>query len=270
MDIATLIGLILGVGAVVVSIPIAGVSIMAFVDVPSMMIVGGGILAALLINFPLKDVLAILKIVPVTFQAKEYDPIPIINRMIEMTNQGVRRGNAVLEAMAAEIPDSFMRRGIELVASAIPDDQIRYAMETELEFTQQRHTLGESFFMAVAAYGPAYGMIGTLIGLVAMLQGLGGEGGSAVAAISSGMAVALITTFYGSMVANLIGLPFAGKLRTTNEAEYAYRRLIIEGVILVSQGIRESAAPKIMGERLGMYLPPARRAEVQTGTSSAA
>lgn len=268
MDVATLVGMFLGIAAIIVSIPMAGVPITEFVDGPSVLIVGGGCMAALLINYPLGDVIKILKIVPVTFKQKKFDPIPTVNQMIQMVDQGVKRGNAALETMANEIGDPFMKRGVLLVAGSMPEEQIRYALETELEFTEQRHSLGESFFMMVAAYGPAYGMLGTLIGLIAMLRGLGGS--NAVEAIGSGMAVALITTFYGSIIANLFGLPLAGKLRQTHEEEYTYKRLVVEGLILVSQGIRESLPPSAMGERLGMYLPPARRTEIQTGRSSAA
>jgi len=268
MDIATLIGMFFGIACIIVSIPLAGVPVTDFINWPSVLIVGGGCTAALLINYPLSDVIKILRIVPVTFKQKKFDPIPTVNRMIQMVDQGVKRGNAALEGMANEIGEPFLKRGVLLVASSMPDEQIRYALETELEFTEQRHALGENFFMMLAAYGPAYGMLGTLIGLIAMLRGLGGT--SAVEAIGKGMAVALITTFYGSILANLFGLPLAGKLRQTHEEEYAYKRLVIEGLLLVSQGIRESLPPSTMGERLGMYIPPSRRAEIQASRSSAA
>lgn len=268
MDIATFVGMLLGMGAIVASIPLAGVPITAFVNYPSILIVCGGCLAALLINYPLGDVIKILKIVPVTFKQKKFDPIPTVNQMIQMVDQGVKRGNAALEAIANEVGDPFMKRGILLVASNMPDDQIRFALETELEFTESRHSLGESFFNMLAAYGPAYGMLGTLIGLIAMLRNLGGS--SAVEAIGSGMAVALITTFYGSIIANLFGLPLAGKLKQTHEEEYTYKRLVVEGLLLVNYGIREGLPPSAMGERLGMYIPPSRRAEIQASRSSAA
>lgn len=268
MDIATFVGMAFGIAAIIVSIPLAGVPITDFINYPSILIVGGGCLAALLINYPLGDVIRILRIVPVTFKQKKFDPIPVVNQMIQMVDQGVKRGATTLESVANEIADPFMRRGVLMVAGGVSDEQIRYAMETELEFTEQRHALGESFFMSLAAYAPAYGMLGTLIGLIAMLRGLGGS--SAVEAIGKGMAVALITTFYGSIIANLFALPLAGKLKQTHEEEYTYKRLVIEGLLLVSQGIREGLPPSTMGERLGMYVSPSRRAEIQAGRMTAA
>ncbi|GIX07174.1 MAG: chemotaxis protein MotA [Candidatus Poribacteria bacterium] len=272
MDIATMIGIVLGVGAILYGITGAGVPITAFIDPPSLLIVFGGVIAALLINYPLKDILQVIRVIPLTFKSKEFDPIPVVNQLIEMADQGVRKGPAALEAMAQELPDPFIQRGVELVAASVPDDQIRYALETEMEFTAMRHEQGERVMTAFASYSPAFGMIGTLIGLVAMLRNLGAGGGNAVEGISKGMAVALITTFYGALMQNLLGLPLSGKLRVTHENEEAYKRLVIEGVLMVSQAIRESLPPKTLASRLGLYLPPARRSELAAagGPSEAA
>ena len=270
MDIGTLLGIVFGLGAILYGINGAGVPISSFIDVASMLVVLGGCIAALLINYPLKDVLQVMRVIPLTFQAKEFDPIPVVNQLIDMADQGVRKGPAALEALAQDLPDPFIQRGIELVAAQVPDEQIRYALETEMEFTQVRHDQGERVVSAFAAYAPAFGMIGTLIGLVAMLRNLGAGGGNAVEGISKGMAVALITTFYGAVLQNLVGLPLSGKLKVTHENEEAYKRLVIEGVLMVSQGIRESLPPKTMADRLGLYLPPSRREEVAAGGGAAA
>jgi chemotaxis protein MotA len=268
MDIATLLGIAIGGMAILVSMMMVA-PITAFIDPPSVMITGGGTMAALLINYPLGDILKVLKIVPVTFQAKHFDPVPIVNKLLELKEAGQRKGLATLETMAADIPDPFMKRGVEMVSNNMPDDQIRYALETEMEFTEYRHGLGESIFNSMAALAPAYGLIGTLIGLIAMLRGLGG-GEAAVEAIGKGMAVALITSLYGALMANFVALPLAGKLKVVHEEEYAHKRLIAEGMIMLSQGIRENMPPRQLGERLGMYLPSSMREQIQVDQSTAA
>ncbi len=271
MDIGTPVGIVLGLGAIMFGIMNAGVPVTAFVDPASMLIVVGGCIAALLINFPLKNVLQLMKVLPLTFQAKEFDPVPVVSQLIDMADQGVRKGPAALEAMAEELPDPFIRRGVGLVAAQVPDDQIRYALETEMDFMEDRHGEGEQVISQFGAFAPAFGMIGTLVGLVAMLRNLGGGdgGGGAVAAISSGMAIALITTFYGAVLQNLIGIPLSGKLKVAHANETAYKRLVIEGVVMVSTGIRESMPPKTMADRLGLYLPPQRREEITVGGAAA-
>lgn len=264
MDLATLIGFALGFGAIVYGIIGSGVPFSAFIDPPSLLIVLGGTIAALFINFPLERVLSVMKVLPLTFQAKQFDPVPIVTQLVEMADAGAKRGAAALEQMSQELPDPFMRQGMELVASNAPDEQIRYVLETELQFMEERHEEGEKIVSGFADYAPAFGLVGTLIGLVAMLAGLGGGGGggSAVEAVASGMAVALITTFYGAIFQNLVGLPLAGKLKAANATEAAYKRVVIEGILMVSQGMRESLPPNILAARLAMYLPPDRREEL--------
>jgi len=271
MDIGTPIGIVLGLGCILFGITNAAVPISSFIDPASLLIVVGGCIAALLINFPLKTVMQVLKVLPLTFQAKEFDPVPVVTQLIDMADQGVRKGPAALEAMAEELPDPFIRRGIGLVAAQVPDEQIRYALETEMEFMDDRHSGGEQVIAQFAAFAPAFGMVGTLIGLVAMMSNLGGGdgGGGAVAAIASGMAIALITTFYGAVLQNLIGIPLSGKLKALHEQESTYKRLVIEGILMVSQGIRESLPPRTMADRLGLYLPPQRREEVTVGGAAA-
>jgi len=268
MDLATIIGFALGFGAVAYGIVGSGVPFSAFIDPPSLLIVLGGTIAALLINFPMERVLGVLKVLPLTFQAKSFDPVPIVTQLVEMADAGAKRGAAALEQMSSELPDPFMRQGMELVASNAPDDQIRYVLETELAFMEERHESGEKIVSGFADYAPAFGLVGTLIGLVAMLAGLGGGGGggSAVEAVANGMAVALITTFYGALLQNLVGLPLAGKLKAANQTEAAYKRVVIEGILMVSQGMRESLPPNILAARLSMYLPPDRREELAPTT----
>ena len=177
MDLATVIGFAMGFGAIIYGIIGSGVPFSAFIDPPSLLIVLGGTIAALFINFPMARVLGTMKILPLTFQAKEFDPVPIVTQLVEMADAGAKRGAAALEQLAQDLPDPFMRQGMELVASNAPDEQIRYVLETELAFMEERHTEGEGVISGFADYAPAFGLIGTLIGLVAMLAGLGGGGG---------------------------------------------------------------------------------------------
>ncbi|MDA1190305.1 MAG: MotA/TolQ/ExbB proton channel family protein [Candidatus Poribacteria bacterium] len=270
MDISLPIGLVLAAGSIVAGIIFAGVPISAFIDVPSILVVVGGTLGACIINFPLKKVIGVMKVLPVTLQAKEYDPVPVVNQLIELADQGVRKGPAALEQMAADLPDPFIQRGVTLVAAQLSDEQIRYAMETELDFVEERHGEGVAVIDAFAAFAPAFGLLVTLIGLVAMLQALAASGGGGVAGVATGMAVALITTFYGAFLQNIFGIPIAGKLKTVNAAESAYKRLVIEGVLMVSQGIRESLPPKALADRISQYLSPGRREEIAAGGGAAA
>ena len=264
MDLATIIGFALGFGAIIYGIIGSGVPFSAFIDPPSLLIVLGGTIAALLISFPLDRVLGVMKVLPLTFQAKAFDPVPIVTQLVEMADAGAKRGAAALEQLAQDLPDPFMRQGMELVASNAPDEQIRYVLETELGFMEERHTEGTGVIGAFGDFAPAFGLIGTLIGLVAMLAGLGGGGGggSAVEAVASGMAVALITTFYGAVFQNMIGIPLKNKLEAANATEAAYKRVVIEGIIMVSVGMREALPPNILASRLSMYLAPERREEL--------
>ena len=253
MDIATIIGLILGFGLIFASIAMGGSGLGPFIDIPSVMIVFGGSIAASLINFPLGTVLGSFGVVLKCFLVKVPEPKALIVEFKEMAQMARKDGLLALEASAEKIEDDFMKRGIEALIGGAQVDQLRETMETELSCIDDRHAMGKKFVDAMGAAAPAFGMIGTLIGLVQMLQSLDDP-----SKIGGGMAVALLTTLYGAVVANVICVPLAGKLEARAKEETAVRELIIAGVVAIGGG----ATPRAMEEQLKTFIAPKSRASV--------
>ncbi len=252
MDIATLLGIFSGAAILFISIFMkTGASL--FLSPSSLLMTLGGTIAATLINFPISDVLGVLKVVKIAFTQKVYNVTKIIEQMVYLTDISRRQGFNALSAEGEKLDDPFLRTGLELVVDGAEDDAIRYALETEIAFTVERHRKGRDVFTAMGGYAPAFGMIGTLIGLVSMLLNL-----SDPSKIGEPMALALVTTFYGALFANLIFLPLAGKLKTRSTQEVLFKELILEGVILLNSG----DSPRQVGERLKMFLPSSERSEI--------
>lgn len=256
MDIATIIGLILGFGLIFASIAMGGSGLGPFIDIPSVMIVFGGSIAASLINFPLGTVLGSFGVGLKCFLVKLPDPKKLVGEFKEMAQLARKDGLLALEASAENIDDDFMKRGIESLIGGTSADQVRESMETELSCIDDRHAMGKKFVDAMGAAAPAFGMIGTLIGLVQMLQSLDDP-----SKIGGGMAVALLTTLYGAVVANVICVPLAGKLEARAKEETAVREMIIAGVVAIGSG----ATPRAMEEQLKTFIAPKSRAAVGDG-----
>lgn len=246
MDLATLFGVILGFGAVMAGIMLGG-DLMIFVDLPSMLIVFGGAVAATLISFPLANVLKVFAIAKNCFFTRPAQPAEVIRRFVDYARIARRSGILALEEKLGEDADPFLRRGLQLVIDGTPPDTVRDILTSQLGARRERHARGKQILEAMGTYGPAFGMIGTLIGLVQMLRQL-----SDPSKIGAGMAVALITTFYGSILANLICLPLAGKLDVRSKDETVLTELMIEGII----GIQSGDNPRTIEERLKSYLAP--------------
>ena len=246
MDLATLIGVILGFGAVTAGIMMGG-DFMIFVDLPSVMITIGGAIAATLISFPLGNVLRVFAIAKNCFFTKLAEPADVIRRFVDYARIARRSGILALEEKLGENADPFFRHGLQLIIDGTPGDTVRDILQSQLDSRRERHARGKQILEAMGTYGPAFGMIGTLIGLVQMLRQL-----SDPSKIGAGMAVALITTFYGSILANLICLPLAGKLDVRSKDETVLTELMIEGII----GIQSGDNPRTIEERLKSYLAP--------------
>lgn len=253
MDIATIIGLILGFGLILTSIAMGGGGLGPFIDPPSMMIVFGGATAASLINFPLKANLGSFTVVLKCFLFK----LPSTNETIAQFKkfaEVVRKdGLLALEDQASEIKDDFMKRGLESLISGVPADDVARTLETELAYIEQRHLAGKKLIDSAGAAAPAFGMIGTLIGLVQMLRALDDP-----SKIGGGMATALLTTLYGALVANVVCIPMAGKLEARNQEETAIRELIIRGISLLGEG----ESPRVVEEKLLGFLAPKLRKSI--------
>lgn len=245
MDIATILGMILGVGLVLSSIAMGAGGLAPFMNVPSVMITLGGSVAALLINFPLNRVLGVFGIVKNCFLHRLPTPEDVIEQFKRLTNIARKDGILALEQSLDKIEDRFMRRGLEMVIAGTSRADIQYVLETELNCIDERHRTGKKIIDALGAAAPAFGMIGTLIGLVQMLRTLDDP-----SQIGGGMATALLTTLYGACIANLFCIPLAGKLETRNSEEMLIGELTISGLALLAEG----ESPRTIEERLVSYM----------------
>jgi chemotaxis protein MotA len=246
VDIATIIGIILGSGMILGSILLGG-SLGDFIDVPSIGIVGGGALSALLIAFPLKQVLAAFSIAKQTFFVRVPDLREELKRFSELAGIARRDGLLGLESRMADVKDPFLKRGMEMVIDNSPVEKVQEVLSTELACIQNRHSLGKKVFEQLGALLPAMGMVGTLIGLIQMLTKLDDP-----SKIGAGMAVAMITTFYGALGSNLFALPMANKLDLRSKEESNVREMMIAGFCALLEG----DGPRAVETKLSVFLAP--------------
>jgi len=252
MDLATILGIVAGFGLVIGAILI-GEGVMFFVSIQSAMIVFGGTFGATLINFPLKDVLSVMKVLAKVFSHTEISYKGTIEKLVALAEKARREGILAIEMELESIDDDFLRSGIQYAVDGTEPEYIRAIMESELNSLDERHRLGQSIFLAMGTYAPALGMIGTLIGLIQMLSGLDDP-----TKIGSGMATALVTTLYGALMANLFFLPIAGKLANKSSEETLQKELVLEGILSIQSGDN----PRFVREKLLTFLPPAARKEM--------
>jgi len=249
MDIATLVGIVCAFALVFSAIMMGG-DIKLFFDVPSLMIVFGGTFGATLINYPLPDVLKVLKVVKNAFFHRAYTAQDLIARIVTLAGTARREGILALETTINRLGDEFMKKGLQLSVDGLEPNSIREILGTEIISIQERHKLGSEIFTTLGTFAPALGMIGTLIGLVQMLKAMDDP-----SSIGPSMALALLTTFYGAILANLFCLPVAGKLRTRSSEEVIMKELMTEGIIAIAKGDN----PRIIEQKLNAYLPSQQR-----------
>lgn len=252
MDIATLVGIIAGTGLILAAIA-SGAGLGAFADVPSLLIVVGGTAASALINFPLAKVFGVFAVVKKTVLHKAPSPTKEIERLVHLAKVARSEGLLALENFTEEIRDPFLLKGVQLVVDGTEPEVLRDVLDTDLEQLENRHAMGRNILDSMGAAAPAFGMIGTLIGLITMLGDLSDPAG-----IGAGMATALLTTLYGSLMANLIFIPLAGKLGTRSKAEVSTKQLIIEGIASIQAGIN----PRLVEEKLKSFIAPKLRNEL--------
>ncbi|MBF0282190.1 MAG: motility protein A [Zetaproteobacteria bacterium] len=245
MDIATPIGLALAFGLMVAAIMMGG-SLGAFWDPVSLLIVVGGTVGATMINFPLGDVLRSVGLILKTFFYSLEEPKSLIATLTNLAVVSRKEGVLALESRMADVDSDFMKGGLQMVVDGQDPDAIEEAMYLESEKTGERHSHGMTILATLGGYAPAFGMVGTLIGLVLMLQNMDDP-----ASIGPAMAVALLTTFYGAVLANVIFLPMAGKLKVVAAKEELTRDIIIGGIKSLAQGEN----PRILETKLMGYLP---------------
>ncbi|MCB9846181.1 MAG: motility protein A [Phycisphaeraceae bacterium] len=250
MDIGTIVGLVIGVGAMLLSVIMGGGDLGGFVDVASIIVVFGGTGGAILIAFPLGRVFKVHKIILKAVFTKPVDAISAIKDLVRFAEIARREGILALENVIEEMRDPFLVRGVKMAVDGTDPELIRSIMDTELESLMERHGQGKSMLDTVARYAPAYGMIGTLLGLIMMLKNL-----SDPSAIGPGMAVALMTTLYGALIANVAIYPVADKLVARDAEEVLLKTIIIAGVMSIQSGDN----PRVVESKLLTYLPPSQR-----------
>lgn len=249
MDLGTLTGIILGVLLIFGAI-IAGGTPGAFVDIASVMITIGGTTAATLITFPLPKVKAVFAVTKKILNAGSLDISPWYQTLIDLATVARRDGILALEDRLEGIDDEFLKRGLQMLVDGNPADSVSSILEMEIENMEARHGIGHTMWKSMGSYAPAFGMIGTLIGLVNMLQSLDDP-----SKLGAGMAVALLTTFYGAFVANLFCIPIQGKLEQRTAEEVQLKRMLLAGILSIQSG----DSPRVVGEKLEVYLSPAER-----------
>ncbi len=249
MDLATFIGIITGIMLIIVSILMGG-DFKVFLDLPSAFIVFGGATASTLISFQLKEMIGVVGVVRKAFFSENFNNVAVVTQIVELSKKARREGLLAIDKEVNNINDPFLRQGMEMVVDGTEPDMIRGVMETELSYLMSRHRTGQALVMALGTYAPAFGMVGTLIGLIAMLQNL-----SDPSKIGPGMAVALITTFYGALASNMVFLPIADKLKNRSSSEVVRKEMIIEGVLSIQVGEH----PNIISRKLLNFLEPKLR-----------
>ena len=261
MDIASIIGLVVCGILIIFGITYdSGTFVFSklqnFYDVPSVIITIGGSFACVLASNSMKDFVSGFKSFTLALKVPKFDEAAIIRQIIDLSNIARKEGLLALEESANSLEDEFMKKGILLIVDGTDPELVRNILETELVNIDSRHKRLIAFWKNVAAMGPAWGMIGTLIGLINMLKNL-----SDADTIGPNMSVALITTLYGSMLANWISTPVAKKLSTNNDIEIMMKEVMIEGLLSIQAGEN----PRVIEEKLKSFLSPAKRSEMTEG-----
>ncbi len=249
MDIATVVGFVTAFGLIVGSMVMGG-SVGAFVDVPSLLIVLGGTIGALMINYPMERVTSAGGVARNAFFAKLQSPKEIIERIVSYASQSRRDGVLALEGALETESDGFLKKGLQLVVDGQDVDAIGQILEVEIDHIKKRHEAGAEFWTTAGTFAPALGLIGTLIGLVQMLGAMEDP-----SSIGPAMAVALLTTFYGALFANVVCNPIAGKLGNRSTDEVLVKNLALQGILQIATG----ANPRIVEQQLHSFLSPALR-----------
>jgi chemotaxis protein MotA len=253
MDIASIVGVLLIAGLLVGSIMTApGANFGAFIDVPSALVVAGGSAAATMMAFPLKTFLSVFKVTLKAFFNKSENVPELIRTIVGLAETARRDGLLALESRIADIDNKFIVLGMQMAVDGTRPEVIEDVMRTEMDAVATRHRDGKMVVDQLGRFAPAFGMVGTLMGLIIMLGNMGGD----ASAIGSGMAVALITTLYGAILSNGFFLPFAEKLAFLNKQELLSMEIVIRGVM----GIQSGDNPRVIEQKLNTFIPAKLRA----------
>jgi chemotaxis protein MotA len=246
MDIATLLGIVLGMVLVWAPIIMSG-QLAGFIDIPSIMIVVGGALSAIVTSLPLSDFLGIGGVIKKALFTTAQDPTTVIDTLVDLGEKARREGILALEREVKNLEDEFLKKAIQLAVDGNEVEVIESVMGTEVEYLEVRHKQGIGIFEAMGSYAPGFGMLGTLVGLVGMLANLDDPSN-----IGGPMATALITTFYGSLVANVFCIPVAAKLKLRSGEEILLKNMVLAGILSIQSGDN----PRVLREKLETFIPP--------------
>ena len=261
-DLGTLIGLLAGLGIILIGIIQSGGKLYWFFNFNSLLIVLGGTFAATMVNLPLRAVGNIFNVLQNVFRGEDYDYIGIIEEIVQKAQKARKDGLLSLEADLPMMRDGFFKNGIELAINERESSRLRTFLNLEMNNISSRHVAGQEMFLYMASYAPAFGMLGTVLGLIIMMNNFssGGEGMELTASydvaerfadLLSGMGLALITTFYGVFMANMIFLPIGGKLKRRSENEMMLKSIVVEGII----SIHAREHPILIKEKLMTFAP---------------
>lgn len=257
MDFATLVGIFSGLALIFGAILIGG-SLVLFVNVPGMMIVVGGTVSATLVTFPLSEVMTAFKAMFVVFRDQGEKPGDVVQLMVRLADVSRKKGILALQGIKTD--NMILRKACQLIADGAEEELIANTLLIEIESLKSRHYIPQEVFRKMGSFSPAFGMLGTLIGLVQMLSRLDDP-----TKIGPAMAVALLTTFYGSILSTMAFLPIAGKLRARTNREILVMEIIFEG----ARSILESNNPMVVYEKLSSFLPPRSRRHVNVPAAGA-
>lgn len=246
MDIASFAGLGVGLFCIIFTIMGSG-NLMGYIDFYSVVVTFGGTFAAVVFAFPFDSLKEALQSVKYVFFYKKYDSDSIIKSIIDLANTARKEGLLALEEAALQLKDDFLQKGIMLIVDGTDPELVRNILETELVFIEDRHKGNQGVFETMGALGPGFGMIGTLIGLINMLANLKDP-----SSVGPNMAVAIVTTFYGSMIANLFCIPVVNKLKIRSSQEILLKEVMLEGMLSIQAGEN----PRIIEEKLKAFLSP--------------
>ncbi len=249
MDLATILGVAIAFGLMLMAI-VQGGPLSIFFNIPSVLIVFGGTAGVALVHYPFKDIAGAMAVAKKTILSKDESPNFLIVQLMGFANKARKEGILSLQGMMEDVEDNFLLKAMQMAVDGQEPDTLRSMLNTEVEYIKERHDKGAAIFVSLAAYAPAMGMVGTLIGLVQMLMNM-----SDPDAIGPAMAVALLTTFYGAVLANVLFSPMAGKLKNRSSSEVLIKTLIIEGM----QSILSGENPRIMEQKLHAFIAPKLR-----------
>jgi len=250
MDIATLAGVVIAIVLILVSIVVGGGSFVAFFDPASVMVVIGGAIAATLISFPLPNFLSVFGVSMKTLFWKVDRPSDLIKQIVSLAEIARKEGLLALESKIPELENDFIKLGVQMAIDGTRPEIMEDILRTEVDAVATRHRDGKALLDCMGRFAPAFGMIGTLMGLIIMLGDM-----SDPSKIGAGMAVALLTTLYGAIASNVVFLPFAEKLGYTNKQELLSMDIIIRGVMAIQSGEN----PRVIEQKLNTFVPPKQR-----------